>query len=115
MLPLSPSASEIKVNAQFKLRPDANAKQPQAFLALYESRLSTEVKAGENRGSTLKHNHVVRRWIGPIPLKEAGMLARTLPLERDWKPKDLGVAGFVQDTASGEVLQATALAVCAAT
>ena len=113
-LELSPSASEIKVNAQFRLRPNGNAKQPQVFLALYESRLSSQVKAGENRGVTLKHDNVVRRWIGPIPLQEAGMVARTLPLERDWKPKDLGVAGFVQDTASGEVLQATALAACTA-
>ena len=45
-------------------------------------------------------------------LDPAAEFKRTLSLEREWKTKDLGVAAFVQDFSSGEILQATALAVC---
>ena len=86
------------------------AKQPRAFVALYENGLSSDVKAGENRGVTLRHDYVVREWIGP--LDPAAPFTRTMALGRDWKAKDLGVAAFVQDISSGEVLQATALAAC---
>jgi len=89
-----------------------NTRQPQAFLALHENRLSIEVKAGENRGVTLKHDNVVRRWTGPLDLKQPVSVKRMLPLEREWKAKDLGVAAFVQDLASGEVLQAASLPLC---
>ena len=58
------SASQLAVGATF--RPKPGAKRPQAFVALYENGLVTEVKAGENRGATLRHDHVVRQWIGPL-------------------------------------------------
>ena len=83
-----------------------------AFVALYENRLSTDVKGGENRGVTLQHDYVVREWIGPIEIAGSAELRRTLALQGDWKTSDLGVAAFVQDAAGREVLQATALAVC---
>jgi len=105
----TPSPAQLAVKADFGLKaPNIG----QAFVALYENRLSTEVKAGENRGVTLRHDYVVREWVGPIEIKGAAELRRTLALERDWKPRDLGVAAFVQDAAGGEVLQATALPLC---
>ena len=104
----SPSPAQLAIKAQFKIRPGA-ARQPQAYVAVYENGLSTDVKAGENRGVTLRHDYVVREWIGP--LDPAGGLERTVPIPRDWNPKALGVAAFVQD--SGGVLQATALPLCA--
>jgi hypothetical protein len=104
----SPSPDQLAVRADFRLKTETGW----AFLALYENRLNTEVKAGENRGVTLRHDYVVREWVGPIEVKDAAELRRTLPLERDWKLKDLGVAAFVQDAAGGEVLQATALPLC---
>jgi hypothetical protein len=84
-----------------------------AFVALYENRLSTDVQAGENRGVTLRHDYVVREWFGPLEVSGAAEFRKTLAVQRDWKPRDLGLAAFVQDTARGEVLQATALANCA--
>ena len=105
----SPSSGQLAVKADFNLK----AGKGEAFVALYENRLSTEVKAGENRGVTLQHDYVVREWIGPIEVSGAAELRRTLTLERDWQARHLGVAAFVQDLASREVLQATALANCA--
>jgi hypothetical protein len=37
----------------------------QAYAAITESGLLTEVRAGENRGNTLRHDHVVRAYAGP--------------------------------------------------
>lgn len=105
----TPSAGRLDLKADFALKtPDKG----QAFVAVYENRLSTDVGAGENRGVTLRHDYVVREWFGPLDVDGAGELRKTLALGRDWKPHDLGVAAFVQDAAGREVLQATALANC---
>lgn len=103
----SPSPAELAIEADFK------ATDGRAFVALYENRLSTDVKAGENRGATLRHDYVVRDWFGPLEVRGSAQFTRTLALQRDWKPADLGVAAFVQDGAGREVLQASALANCA--
>lgn len=107
----TPSPAQLAIKADFRLKSGAS-ENGQAFVALYEHRLSTDVKAGENRGVTLQHDYVVREWIGPIELKGAATLRKTLALQRDWKVSDLGVVAFVQDTAGREVMQATALPVC---
>jgi len=84
------------------------------FLALYENKLSSEVRAGENRGVTLRHNYVVREWIGPLALDAAASagVAREISVASDWKRQNLGVAAFVENRETGAVLQALALPVC---
>ena len=104
------SPAQLSVKADFRSHA---SRPPQAFLALYENGLSTEVKAGENRGVTLRHDYVVREWIGPVAVNGSAEFAKTLALKADWKPRSLGVAAFVQDAGGGELLQATALDVCA--
>jgi len=106
-----PSEGQLAIKADFRLKPGAPEKG-QAFVALYENRLSTDVRAGENRGVTLRHDYVVREWFGPVDVNGAAELRKTLALEREWKAQDLGVAAFIQDLVRGEVLQATALANC---
>lgn len=85
------------------------------FVALYENGLSSQVKAGENSGAVLKHEFVVRDWIGPIALPTDALgvaaLTRMLSVPPSSAPGRLGVAAFVQSDA-GEVLQAVALPLC---
>jgi hypothetical protein len=52
----------------------------------------------------------VRDIAGPFP---RGNLAHVFPLDAKWKTTDLGVASFVQDARSGDVLQALTLGACA--
>jgi hypothetical protein len=87
----------------------------QLYLALYENNLTSRVAAGENAGSLLKHDFVVRRLAGPFPIPASGTLPihHIFALEPDWKPEDLGISVFVQNAASGEVYQALRLGVCA--
>jgi hypothetical protein len=92
----------------------ANAKDAVVYLALYENRLVSDVRAGENRGVTLKHDFVVRDWLGPLSVDPSGglELKRTLQLKSDQKLKDSGVAAIVQNRRNSDVLQALQLPYC---
>jgi len=83
------------------------------YLASYESRLVSRVSAGENEGRTLQHDYVVLGWVGPIPFT-AGRLAerRRLPLRPTAVRAHSGVAAFVQNRRTAEVLQALMLPAC---
>lgn len=84
------------------------------YLALHESRLASDVKAGENSGRRLDHDYVVRELIGPVRFSREGeaRISQALPLKPEWKRGDLGISAFVQDHGTGEVLQAVALGAC---
>ena len=85
------------------------------FIALYENNLTSAVKHGENAGATLHHDFVVREWRGPFALnaKNATSWRHEIKLDKQWNQKSLGLAAFVQKTATGEVLQAIARPLCA--
>jgi hypothetical protein len=88
----------------------------QLFVALYESGLASVVRAGENKGATLRHDYVVREWLGPVALRNAGQAAsaqlqRTLSLPPGAVVGNVGIAAFVQSD-QGEILQALALPMC---
>jgi hypothetical protein len=81
------------------------------YVARYENGLSTRVERGENRGKTLHHDFVAREWWGPLALAAAG----DVTFERSLDSQGLnrgGVAAFVQNRRTGEVLQALALPGC---
>ena len=91
---------------------DADQRRAQVYVALYENNLVTAVKAGENKGRTLRHDFVVRTVVGPLGLDDKGDLshAQSFPLEAHWKPQDMRLAVLVQHPHSGEVLQALSAA-----
>jgi hypothetical protein len=83
------------------------------YLGAYENKLVSEVKAGENRGRSLPHDYVVLQWAGPFEFQDRKLAARaSLPLLPKAVPGHSGVVAFVQDRATGEVLQALMLAAC---
>lgn len=85
-----------------------------AYVAVYENKLLSNVKAGENRGVKLEHDYVVRELIGPLKFDRQGKLEikQSVAIPSDWKVKDLGVAAFVQNRETGETLQALQLPTC---
>lgn len=86
------------------------------YAAVYESAIVNSVPAGENAGSTLRHDYVVREWLGPFPVDSGAVaLDRTVTLVPQWRPVHLGVAAFVQNRRNGDVLQALALPWCGGT
>lgn len=81
------------------------------FLAVSENNLSSRVTSGENKGVTLRHDHVVREFIGPLGAP-ALSLQRGIPIKPEWNRDQLALVAFVEDAASGEVLQALRLPLC---
>ena len=86
-------------------------------VATTQSGIVTDVKAGENKGETLRHDFIVRdlaterRWSGgSVPSIDARI---EFTPRGDWKPERMSVVAFVQDTYTGEVLQALSAPVCA--
>lgn len=81
-------------------------------VALTQNGLASDVKAGENAGKRLAHDHVVRAWRPSAPIGATGELRQhfTFPLPAD--PGPLEIVAFAEDTATGTVLQALALPVC---
>lgn len=98
---------------------EVRARAPQGgklFVALYENGISSEIRAGENHGAVLRHDFVVRDWIGPLAVAGDGgnvVLPRALTVPSGASSGNLGIAAFVQNE-QGEVLQALALPVCGA-
>lgn len=108
-LAVSALPAHLNVTGSWAATDPAAAQQAQGWLALYENRLVTDVRAGENRGKRLQHDFVVRDLVGPFP---AGEFTHRFALDSRWKPRDLAIAAFVQDVRSGEALQALALPGC---
>ena len=77
-------------------------------IAYADSRLASDVKSGENRGVRLTHDHVVRAFESrPLTSTNATVDVRLRrPSEAGEHPADVV---FVQDVASGDVLQSVAL------
>lgn len=108
ILGAGPAGLDVATRATLAL-PTADA---ELFIAAYRSRLESRVSAGENRGRTLKHDYVVLEWQGPFGITGALQDRRRLPLVPGAGAADSGVAAFVQDRRTGEVLQALLRSAC---
>lgn len=84
------------------------------YLASYENRLVSRVRRGENEGRTLTHDYVVVDLAGPFDFGADARVSakRELALRPGSAASNAGVAAFVQDRRSAEVLQALMLPAC---
>lgn len=115
-LTLNQTASgQVEVSVKGKVKAAESRENSAGYLALYENRLSSQVKAGENSGEKLNHDFVVREWIGPLALDANGEIQadKKLAIKPEWKTANLGIAMFIQNRSSGDVLQALSLPFCA--
>lgn len=103
---LKPGTLEAEVSAEVLAA--GRVADAALYLAVYENRLMSRITAGENRGRTLSHDYVVLEWQGPIAFSDTARISvrRTLALLPGGDPARSGLAGFVQDRRTGEVLQA---------
>lgn len=83
--------------------------EPRLTVALVQGGLVTAVKAGENRGTVLANDFVVRDWAGGLPLAQQQAFA----LPAGVAPQALSLVAFVQDDKRGAVLQAVQLPLAA--
>lgn len=95
---------EIKVKADWL---DERYKTGRMFIALYEDKLSQQVKAGENRGELLRHDRVVRHLSQAVAVSSADsvrVFTQTIP--DDWNQANVGIGVIVENSESNTVLQA---------
>lgn len=112
---ISMSVDTGDAQSRLRARISVVANSAQAYAAIYENNLVTEVAAGENRGKRLRHDFVVRELYGPFAVTAATPLNldQVIRKDRGWKTVDLHIAVFVQDTRTGAALQALDLPWCA--
>jgi hypothetical protein len=107
------AGSGLSVRANAKIGDQALRKNAVLWIAYADSDLVSDVKAGENRGVQLHHDHVVRVLVGPYAADAKGDIAASVSLPR---PAERGrmasLAAIVQDVKSGEVLQTLTLPAC---
>jgi hypothetical protein len=105
-----PQRGTISVKASASVSASSDRKNTALFVALADSRLVSDVKAGENAGVRLTHDHVVRAMRGGMAVNASGEVSGDVAFPI---PAESGVAttvvAFVQNTENGDVLQALAL------
>jgi hypothetical protein len=94
----------LKVNVGAKVAKAVAAGDLDLWVAVYESGLATDVKAGENASRQLRNDRVVRRLEkaftlpGTAGAEKSGEIV--LGIDKRWKVENLGVAAFLQDPAT---------------
>ncbi|MGH8121408.1 MAG: DUF1223 domain-containing protein [Rudaea sp.] len=76
------------------------------YIALVEDGLASQVRAGENRGVTLRHDHVVRAFAGPLPLARA---QADLMIPGDVDLAHASLIAFAQNPLDGAIAQVASL------
>jgi hypothetical protein len=104
-LTVAPGAS-LHVHIDTTLANPADAAAYRNYIALTEDGLSSQVRAGENRGVLLQHDHVVRAFIGPLPLA-SGDADLSVPADVDFAKATL--VAFAQRVQDGEIAQVVML------
>ena len=103
----------LSVRATATVADPATARGAALWLAYTDSGHVTDVKAGENRGARLVHDHVVRAWHGPYPVRADGTAAADVALAAPpERGQSAALVAVVLDAASGDVLQTLTLPAC---
>ena len=90
----------------------ADIKNASIFIAIYENKVVSQVSAGENNGRELRHDYVVRDFLGAYQLSNKNAFSKTITLAPDWENRNAGAVIFVQDSRNGEILQSLQLPFC---
>jgi len=103
---------DITLKASATILDSKLAKHADVFVALYENKLVSKVNAGENNGSELHHDYVVRELFGAYPMHALNAFSKQFNLSHPWKERNAGAVIFVQDNQTGEILQSLSLKFC---
>ncbi len=103
---------EIVIKATAQVIQLEDSKHSEIYIAIYENKLVSNVKAGENNGRELKHDYVVRDLLGAYQLNLKSEFSKSITLKPEWKGRNAGAVIFVQNSQSGEILQSLQLPFC---
>jgi len=102
----SRNGNEVTVDASTRVQDAATRGKSTLTLAYVDNGLVSEVKAGENKGARLTHDHVVRELKSAAPGADSLRVSFAVPRESGVAP---AIVAFVQNSATNDILQAVAL------
>jgi hypothetical protein len=112
-LAVHPREGKAEVDVNVRITDPGERAGAVVAVALVQSGLSSEVKAGENAGKHLRHDHVVRQWRDLVALDASGVGAGKLDLALPSDPGPLSVVVLAENARTGDVLQAMEMPLCA--
>ena len=80
---------------------------------MVQSALVSDVGAGENAGKRLSHDHVVREWRAGLKPDAKGEVREHVSFALPADTGPLAIVAFAENAATGDVLQALTLPLCA--
>lgn len=99
-------ARQLRASARIDALSYQGDEQPEVVFIVYESGLSNDIRAGENRGRILKHDYVVRHMTRAEQTAVGQQHQLSVQLKPDWKAENLGISVVVKLRKSGRTLQA---------
>jgi hypothetical protein len=101
------------VDVRVKIRDPRDRAHAAIAVALVQDGLASEVKAGENAGKRLAHDHVVRQWREDAARLDAlGEATQHVVLTLPEDAGPLSVVALVENDSTGAVLQAMSIPLC---
>lgn len=101
--------------AQVSLESKPQLPNAQWYFAMYQDGLSSNVSAGENSGVVLKHDRVVRQWLGPYRVtlgpsdKNISNKTIDVTLPKNATLQHIGFIAILENATNGQVLQSVKL------
>jgi hypothetical protein len=111
-LAAEPQGANAIVDVHVKVSDVRDRSHASVAVALVQSKLSSDVRAGENAGKQLHHDHVVRQWREGLEVDSSGELRQRLQFPLPAEAGPVEIVAFAEDTKGGDVLQALALPLC---
>ncbi len=108
------ASGKLEFEVQAQLRQGVSFSEVRVYAALFQNGLVSEVGRGENSGSRLRHDYVVRGLLASKVMDSSGKITfrDRFVLPEDARVGAMGVAVFAQDVKTGVVLQAMATPLC---
>lgn len=101
---LKPAASVLHVELEARADPSYTSGRMKLNVVLFENGVTTAVRRGENSGRALRNDHIVRWASEPLAFQTKSSIE--IPLDSSWRPQNLGVAAFIQDSRTLEIFAA---------
>jgi hypothetical protein len=108
------TSGKLEFEVQVQLRQGVSLSDVRVYAALYQNGLVSDVGKGENSGSRLRHDYVVRSLLASKVIDQSGKIKfkDSFVVTEDGQVRAMGVAVFAQDVKTGVVLQAMAAPLC---
>ena len=107
LLTVNKDNQQLSVASSITITGDENKQHAKLYLAVIEDNLINKVSGGDNAGTTFNHQHLVRKWIGPLSLNKTGEseLVTDIKIDKEWLLDQTSIVAMIQNLDDGFVLQ----------